>query len=164
MNLTIIAAISENNVIGNEGTIPWKIPEDMKRFKRLTMSCPIIMGRKTYESIPPEFRPLTGRKNIVLSTSLQNEDGIYVARTLEEALNFTEDKDSYVIGGKQIYETFMPMSNKLEITRVHVSCKGDAYFPEIYWSEWAEIKREGGVSSKSNIAYSFLTYIRRKVA
>jgi len=113
MNLTIIAAISKNNVIGKYGEIPWYIPEDIKRFKDITFNHPVIMGRKTYESLSEKFKPLPGRKNIVLSNTLNEQSGIYLARNIEQAIGFTDNKDSFIIGGGEIYKKFLPFSNTL---------------------------------------------------
>jgi len=156
MNLILIAAISENNVIGNQNDIPWKISEDMKRFKDLTLNHPVIMGRKTFESILKRLgKPLPNRKNIVMTNSQNEFQGIYIARTIDEAIKLTEGKDSYVIGGRQVYESFLPIVNILEITRVHRKIYGDTFFPEINFEEWNlmnEDKRD---------YYSFLTYSRK---
>ena len=159
MNLTIIAALSENSVIGIENRIPWRIREDMRRFKDLTTEHPVIMGRKTYESIPSKFRPLPERKNIVLSNSLESSDRIYIARDIQEALRLAEDKDTYVIGGRSIYELFLPIVNRMELTRVHRHFEGDVTFPEVDWSDWRLVKEERG-TSEEKIPYSFLTYLR----
>lgn len=155
MNLTIIAAISKNNVIGKYGEIPWYIPEDIKRFKDITFNHPVIMGRKTYESLSEKFKPLPGRKNIVLSNTLNEQSGIYLARNIEQAISFTDNKDSFIIGGGEIYKKFLPFSNKLEITRVNQNVFGDILFPEINFSEWDLINRE------DRGFYSFLTYLRK---
>ncbi|MEK6827161.1 MAG: dihydrofolate reductase [Nanoarchaeota archaeon] len=156
MNLTIIAAISENNVIGNQNNIPWEIPEDIKRFRNLTLNHPVIVGRKTFESIIKKLgKPLSKRKNIVLTNSLNEFQGIYTARTIKEALELTEDKDSYVIGGRQVYELFLPLVNCLEITRVHKNVEGDTFFPEVNWEGWDLINEH------KKADYSFLTYLRK---
>ena len=160
MKLTLIAAISENKVIGFKNKVPWDIPEDMKRFRELTINHPVIMGRKTYDSLPDKFRPLPDRKNIVLSTSLEPQEKIYIAGNMEEALKLTKGKDSSVIGGERVYQLFLPLIDQLEITRVYRDFEGDAFFPEINWDEWKLSEREEGVSKKQ-IHYSFLTYLRK---
>ena len=160
MNLTIIVAISENNIIGIKNKIPWHIKEDMLRFKELTLNHPVIMGRKTYESFPPKFRPLPERKNIVLSKTLNPKKGIYIARNIERALELTGGKDSYIIGGEKIYELFLPITDKIELTRIYNSYEGDIFFPKISWNEWKLIKEEKRISKKEKISYSFLTYIK----
>lgn len=159
--ITLIAAVSENGVIGNKGKVPWNIPGDMKRFKELTINHPVIMGRKTYESLPEKNRPLPLRKNIVLSKTLGNIAGIYVARDIDEAIRLTEKKNSYVIGGEQIYKLFLEVAGKMEITKIHMPFGGDAFFPEVDWNEWNFVNRIDGISKKNNIHYSFLSYERR---
>jgi dihydrofolate reductase len=159
MNLTIIASVSENNVIGNRGKIPWHISEDLKRFKKLTMGHPVIMGRRTYESLPEKSRPLPGRKNIVLSESIKKDIKIYLAKSVREALEFAKDQDPYIIGGEKIYELFLPIVGKMEITRVHKEFEGDSFFPDVDWDDW-ELIRERRMPSQ-NIPYSFQTYSRK---
>lgn len=157
-NLTLIVAVSENNVIGIGDKIPWRIKEDMLRFKNLTLNHSVIMGRKTYESIPEKFRPLPDRKNIIMSRTLGIQNGIYIARNVDEALNFAEKKDSYIIGGEEIYKMFLPLSNKIELTRVHKNYEGDVFFPEVNWDEWNLINDSGKLSTDKDTEYSFLTY------
>lgn len=158
MNLTIIAAASENNVIGMKGKIPWDIPKDKKRFRGLTKDHPVIMGRKTYESILESLgKPLPQRKNIILSNTLASEEGIYIAGNIEEALRLTDDRDSYVIGGGEIYELFLPFTDRIELTRIHRHFEGDAFFPEVKWNDWNLVYEEKNLS-ESGIPYSFLTY------
>jgi len=159
MNLTLIAAIAENNVIGIEDKIPWRIKEDMERFKQLTINHPVIMGRKTYESIPEKFRPLPERKNIVLSRTLKPTDGIYIAHSINDAIKIAECNDSYVMGGEQVYKSFMPWIDKMEITKVHANYNGDAFFPEINWKEWKLVNEEKKINDKG-LEFSFLTYDR----
>ena len=160
MDLTIIVAVSENNVIGINNKLPWNIKEDKERFKDLTEDHPVIMGRKTYESIPPKFRPLPQRKNIILSSTLASGEGIYIARNIEEALGLTDDNDSYVIGGKKVYESFLPRVSKIELTKIHKHFDGDTFFPEVDWKDWNLIYEEKNLSG-SGLPYSFLTYIRK---
>ena len=160
MKITLIAAISENNVIGKDGKLSWNIPEDLKRFRELTLEHPVIMGRKTYESIPAKFKPLKGRKNIVMSNSLNSQDGIYIARNIGEALALTENKDTYIIGGAEIYKLFLPIADELEITRIHRNYDGDAHFPEIEWNEWKLVRETEGFSEDEKIPYFFQTYSR----
>ena len=162
MSVTLIAAVSDNNVIGLKGGIPWHIPEDVRRFKGLTLNHPVIMGRKTYESLPEKFRPLPQRKNIVISNSLSSGDGIYVARNIDKALELAENVDSFVIGGEKVYRMFLPIAERLEITRVHRDFEGDRFFPEVdYEEEWDLFSEERGVSENKGIQYSFLTYLRK---
>lgn len=153
--IRIIAAVSENNVIGNNNDIPWHIPEDLKRFKDLTIGNAVIMGRKTYESIISRLgHPLKGRKNIVLSRNHDFKDmGVVIARTIDEALEKSNDNDiAYVIGGESVYREFITYSSLMNITRVHKKVEGDAFFPEIAWEQWVETSRE------DRDKYSFLIY------
>ena len=158
--ITLIAAISYDNVIGINGQVPWNIPEDMKRFKEKTLDPPVIMGRRTYESLPEKFSPLPQRKNIVLSSSLKPQNRIYIARNMQKVFELTEDLDSYVIGGREIYELFLPHANIMEITRVQGSFKGDTFFPSVKWKEWNLLEEEKKRSEDQKFSYSFLTYER----
>lgn len=166
--IVMIAAVSKNNVIGVEGKIPWRIKEDMDHFIRLTTPHPVIMGRVTYRSIPQKFSPLLGRQNVVLTsdTSFQ-ERGVYVARSLEDALDVLEERSVcsdgidyskiFIGGGQQVYEQAMSYATSLEITHVHQHVEGAEMrsFPEIKSSDWKEQKRE------DKQGYSFVTYVRR---
>lgn len=147
MEIILIAAISQNYVIGNNGQIPWRISEDMKRFKELTTGKTVVMGRKTYESIG---RALPKRKNIVVTKIELQQEGIIVAHSIDDALEQCSG-ETYIIGGQQIYEQTIERANKLEITHVYKTVEGDAYFPRIseLWQETARVNKEG---------YSFVTY------
>lgn len=159
MDLAIISAVSENDVIGYKGNLPWKIDEDMKRFKELTLGKPVIMGRKTYESIPEKFRPLPHRPNIVLTSQqdFQVPDRVDVVHSKEAAIEKAESYNNlaYIIGGESVYREFLPLANRIEITCVHKEVEGDAFFPKINWDDWEETKREDFEK------YSFLTYERK---
>jgi dihydrofolate reductase len=152
-NLIIIAAISENNVIGIEGKLPWKIPEDMKHFKLLTSGSTVLMGRKTFESIG---KPLKERENIVLT---QKDDykkpGILVAHTMEEALAIATRENIYVIGGQEVYREALPIANRMELTRIHKTYNGDATFPKVDYSQW-QLNNEFREKEFSFLSYSRL--------
>ncbi len=154
MTISIIAAIAENGVIGNGNALPWDIPEDMAHFKRVTMGKPVIMGRKTFESIG---RPLPERKNIVMTRS-GSIDGCSVAGSIEEALALAEGADeAMVIGGASVYEQFMPLARRIYLTKIDRDFKGDAFFPELDYNEWEEVSRiegKGGFPFK----YSFVIF------
>ena len=139
--LSIIVAKSRNNVIGSEGSLPWHIPEDLKKFKSITMGKPIIMGRSTFESIG---KALPGRKNIVMTRDKEYQaDGISVAHNLEEALILCEqDSEIMIIGGGEIYKLFFGMVNRLNLTNVEKYIDGDVFFPEIDLSKWKMIRKE----------------------
>lgn len=140
MIVSLIAAIGKNRVIGKDNSLPWKLPEDMKRFKELTIGKPVIMGRKTFESIG---RPLPNRKNIILTRDKNYEaEGCKVVHSVEEALKFANANEVMVIGGAQIYKEFLPVANKMYLTLIDEDFEGDAYFPEYNIYEWGEVKRQ----------------------
>jgi dihydrofolate reductase len=150
MKLSLVAAVAENGVIGVDGEMPWHYPEDLERFKETTMGYPVVMGRKTYESIERRLDgPLPGRTNIVLSRreSLDLPEGAVHARDVEEALDHAEaaldeeQKTVYVIGGASVYEAFIDRADELLITEIPEAPEGDTHFPEI-GSEWTEHDRE----------------------
>lgn len=152
-NVTIIAAASENNVIGRNGKIPWDIPEDLKRFKLLTSGHSVIMGRKTFESIG---RPLPRRRNIVLThEETFTAPGVEVFHSLEEALaTCAQAERIFIIGGGHIYNAALPLTDTIELTRVHKVVEGDVFFPVLAKDEWRL------VAEKPHKGYSFLTYER----
>lgn len=138
--ISIIVAVAENNVIGCHNKLIWHISEDLKRFKSLTISHPIIMGRKTYDSIG---RPLPGRQNIVITRNSQLKiEGCDVVGSLSEAMELTLGKEPFVIGGGEIYREALPLATRLYLTKVYQSPEGDTFFPEINPTEWREINRE----------------------
>ena len=139
--LSIIVAKSRNNVIGSEGNLPWHIPEDLKKFKSITMGKPMIMGRSTFESIG---KALPGRKNIVMTRDKEYQaEGISIAHTLEEALILCEQaKEIMVIGGGEIYKLFFGMVNRLYLTNIEKYIDGDVFFPEIDLSKWKMIRKK----------------------
>ena len=152
--IVIIVAIAEGNVIGMDNNIPWHISEDLKRFKSLTMGHTVIMGRKTFESLPESARPLPGRKNLVITSDRELcDDGIESFSALKYALmSQKEEEKVFIIGGARLYEEALPLAHTLEITKVEGNYDGDVFFPEINYDDWnlvEEIKNDG---------YSFLTY------
>ena len=158
MAITIIVAKSNNGIIGKDGDLPWRLPEDLKRFKRLTTGNIVVMGRKTYDSIG---RPLPNRKNIVISrNTLLKIDGVEVEYDLIDVLKRNQEENVYVIGGGQIYVDALPFTEKLEVTEVDVELVGDTSFPEIDSSQWKEIFREKRVDPESNLTYSFVSLER----
>ncbi len=151
--INIIVAVAENNVIGCHNKLIWHISEDLKRFKSLTIGHPIIMGRKTYESIG---RPLPGRLNVVITRSSDLViEGVSVVGSLAEAIELTKDSEPFIIGGGEIYAQSLPLADRLYITRVHQSPEGDTYFPELDPSEWRETLRE------EREGYTFIDYERK---
>ncbi|MBW2472126.1 MAG: type 3 dihydrofolate reductase, partial [Deltaproteobacteria bacterium] len=141
MRISLIVAMAENRVIGRDNQLPWRIPADLKHFKALTMGKPIIMGRKTYESIG---RPLPGRDNIVITgdTSYRAE-GCQVVHTLEEALRSAGGaEEAMIIGGATLYRQTLKDADRLYLTLVKAQPEGDTWFPKIEPQEWREIRRE----------------------
>jgi dihydrofolate reductase len=134
-NISIVVAMaSKSRIIGNNGELPWKLPSDLKRFKELTMGHPVIMGRKTWESIPDKFRPLSGRKNIVMTRdeSYKTEEAS-VVHNLDAALTEAgseENNEIFVIGGAEVYQQALPIADMLYITEVEYDGEGDVVFPE----------------------------------
>lgn len=161
--LSIIVAISDNNVIGKDNKLIWHLPEDLKRFREITTGHTIIMGRKTFESLG---RVLPNRKHIVLtrdkSYQVDNENVEIVndIERLEEYIN--PEEENFVIGGAIIYSQLMPKVDKMYITKIHEKFEGDAYFPVINEEEWKETERYQGIKDDKNIYdYEFITYVRK---
>jgi dihydrofolate reductase len=142
--ISFVVAMDRNRLIGTGDGLPWRLPDEMSRFKAITMGHPVLIGRKTYESIPPKFRPLEGRTNIVLTRQETYEaPGCLVVNTLEEALSaVSPDQELMVIGGAQIFEELMPIVDRLYLTEIDGEYMGDVYFPEFDGSEWRETGRE----------------------
>jgi dihydrofolate reductase len=140
--LTLIAAYADNRVIGDDGRIPWRIPEDFAHFKATTMGGTLVMGRTTYESIG---RPLPGRTTVVVTRNRDwAPDDVLVAHTLEEALDLAarQPGETFVVGGTQVYEQTLPLATHQVLTEVHQSPPGDAHYPEFDLDEWREVRRE----------------------
>ena len=166
MELTLLVAMAENRVIGNKGRIPWELKEDMRRFRRLTLGHAVIMGRVTYESILQTYgKPLDKRLNVVLTKQPNSPNGenVLTAKSLEEALQkakehpeYKNQTEVYILGGQRVYEQFMPLADKIELTKIHKPYEGDAFFPEIKAEEWKETRIEDYGS------YSFITLSRVK--
>ena len=158
--ISIIVAASTNNVIGVQGELPWKISDDLKRFKQLTMGKPIVMGRLTWESIG---RPLPGRQNIVITRQPgYSAEGCDVVASPAAALDTAGDAaEIMIIGGGQIYDLFLPKAGRLYVTRVHTDIEGDAYFPPVDTSSWELVDSEAFAASETNeFAFEFMTYER----
>ncbi|MBI5728924.1 MAG: dihydrofolate reductase [Candidatus Magasanikbacteria bacterium] len=154
MSLSLIAAVAENNCIGKGGALPWHMPEDLKHFKELTAGKPVLMGRKTWESLPPKFRPLPERTNIVITrqSGLSVPPGVETYSTIADTVIEHPDEEIMVIGGGQIYEQTIPLADTLYITEVHRAVDGDAFFPTIDRAIWKETARE------DHEEFSFVTY------
>lgn len=158
MKLGLIYARARNGVIGKDGALPWHLPEDMAHFKRLTMGCPVIMGRRTWDSIPARFRPLPGRTNIVVTRQAYwNAPGALRAASLDEAIALCAAQPrAWVIGGAQLYAQALALADTVEVTEIDTDFKGDAFAPEL-GAQWEETTRESH-ASENGLAFSFATY------
>jgi dihydrofolate reductase len=134
--ISIVVAYSRNHVIGRDGRLPWHLPGDMRRFRELTTGHAVVMGRRTFESLPDRFRPLPNRRNLVL-TSRRDYDlpGIETFQSLEAALA-AAGGDCFVIGGEQVFREALPVADRLYLTRVEAECEGDAFFPVLDEEAW----------------------------
>jgi dihydrofolate reductase len=160
--ISIIVAVSDDWGIGKDNELLWHISEDLKRFKRLTTGKTVIMGKKTWYSLPR--RPLPGRRNIVL-TDIPDEmiDGSETVYSIEEALNrCSKDEEAFVIGGGSIYRQFMPIADRLYITHVRMRTPADIYFPEIDLKIWEIVEQENFPAGETNvIPYTYVIYERK---
>ncbi len=162
MIISVIVAVAENNVIGKDNKLIWHLPEDLKYFKKLTMGCPIIMGRKTYESIG---RPLPGRLSIIVTRNKDfSAEGCVVVHTLQSAVEFAKNyNEIFIIGGAQLYSEAIHLADRIYYTKVHHSFEGDVYFPSIDKNLWVLSERiDMKADEKNKYDYSFLTYNRIK--
>ncbi len=141
--LTLLVAAAENNVIGRHGELPWRLPADLKRFKALTLGHPVVMGRKTFESIG---RPLPGRPNIVVTRQVgwAAPLGVTVCSNLPDALHAARalSDEVFIIGGGELYAQTLPLADRVQLTRVHTDVPGDAFFPALAPAQWREVWRE----------------------
>ena len=165
MSLALIWAQTSSGVIGRDGMLPWHVPEDMARFRELTRGHPVIMGRATWASLPPRFRPLPGRDNIVLTRTRGLEvAGALVAHGIEEALRLVEGRAAWVIGGGEVYAAFLPLAQRVEVTVVSLEVGGDTRAPALDAETWrrtgVDPARGWHVSSAGGTRYRFETYLR----
>ncbi|MCX6816080.1 MAG: type 3 dihydrofolate reductase [Candidatus Aenigmarchaeota archaeon] len=160
MIISIIVALGKNNVIGSDNKLPWRLKADMKKFVSLTTGKPVIMGRKTFESIG---RPLKNRTNIILTrTDYAVEDAVVVS-SIDEALKAAHGSEEVmIIGGASIYEQFLPLADRLYITYVDCNADGDAFFPDFNKDEWNQVSREEHkADSENTYDYTFVVLERR---
>lgn len=161
--LSIIVAIANNNVIGKDNKLIWHLPEDLKRFKKLTTGHTIIMGRKTFESLG---RILPNRKHVILcndaNLNIENEN-VEVLSDISMLDKYIEsEEENFVIGGATIYKLLLPKAQKLYITKLNENFEGDAFFPEIKEEEWKVVSKEQGIQNESNpYDYEYINYVRR---
>ena len=161
MSLNLIFARARNGVIGNKNTLPWHLPEDLAHFKQTTLGQPVVMGRKTWESLPPKFRPLPGRTNIVVTRQSDwFAEGAVVAHSIEEAIqHYPTDAQVWVIGGAEVYAQAMPLATRAVITEIHADFEGDAFAP-IFDTSWQETTRSTHVAA-NGLSYSLVTLTRK---
>lgn len=158
MKLHLILARARNGVIGNNNALPWHLPEDMAHFKRSTLGCPVIMGRKTWDSLPPKFRPLPGRLNVVVTRQTNwQADGAVVTHSLEAACAACPPHSTaWVIGGADLYAQALALASTAVVTEIDADFEGDAFAPD-FGHAWREVARESHLSS-TGLGYSFVTY------
>lgn len=161
--LSIIVAVAEKNVIGKDNKLIWHLPEDLKRFKKLTTGHTIIMGRKTFESLG---RILPNRKHVILCNDMEmniEDEKVEILEDISMLDKYIEsEEENFIIGGATIYKLLMPYAKRLYLTKIHEEFEGDVYFPSINEEEWQEIEREKGIEDENNIYdYEYITYVRK---
>ena len=161
MRIVIVVAATEAGVIGKNNALIWHLPDDLKRFKQLTLGKPIVMGRKTYDAIG---KPLPGRHNIVITRQIIEIAGCTVVHSLEQALRAAGDvEECCIIGGAEIYRQALPLTQRIELTRVQASLDGDAYFPSLDPYAWRQVFREEhAADERHEYAFTFLTLEREQ--
>lgn len=164
MKIALIAAMARNRVIGNNNSLPWHLPEDLQAFKRITLGKPVIMGRKTFDSIG---RPLPGRVNIVLSRQQGwQPEGVFVVADLDQAIARARAladpacEEIMVIGGEQIYRQALPFAQRLYLTQVDIEVAGDARFPDLDERHWRQVSAVKGFSEKTQISFEMVVLDR----
>lgn len=164
MDLRLIYARAANGTIGRGNAMPWHLPEDLAHFKQLTLGGTVVMGRKTWDSLPPRFRPLPGRANIVVTRQADwSADGALRAASLEDALGIAQAHGdvAWIIGGAQIYAQALPLADGVEVTEIQQDFDGDAFAP-VLGPEWHEVARSPLQHSAGNgLPFSFVSYRRR---
>lgn len=166
MRISLIAAMDKNSVIGKNNDLPWHLPDDMKYFMQNTMGRPVIMGRKNFDSIPPKYRPLPGRTNILLTRQKDfASEGILVAHDPNQALDLAaaeNPSEVFIIGGAEIYSLFLKQADFLYLTEIDAQVEGDTFFPPVNPEEWEEIKRVHHPSDDRH-AYSFDFVVYKRI-
>lgn len=163
MKLSLVAAVARGGVIGRGGALPWHLPEDMARFREITMGHPVVMGRRTWESLPDRFRPLPGRRNVVVTRNdAWAAEGAERAGSLAEALDLLGNAPSvFVIGGGELFAEALPAADELRLTEIDLEVAGDTLFPPWDRDAFEEVSRERHVSADGT-RYSFVTYLRTR--
>ena len=165
MRVSLVAAVARGGVIGRDNTIPWRIAEDARRFRAVTIGHPVVMGRRTWDSLPDRFRPLPGRRNVVVTRNgAWHGDGAERAGSLADALHLLEGAPQvFVIGGAELYAHALPLADELLLTEIDAEVEGDTFFPLWDRTAFEEASREQHVS-ETGIPFSFVTYLRRSAA
>jgi dihydrofolate reductase len=159
--ITLVAAVARDGAIGRDNALLWHIPEDMARFKAVTAGKPVVMGRKTWDSLPAKFRPLPGRRNLVVSRSVTALPGAEVFSTLDTALAACSEPEVCVIGGSEIYALALPLASKLALTEVDAAFPdADRHFPDWPREQFSEAAREPHTSA-NGLGFEFVDYLRR---
>jgi dihydrofolate reductase len=162
VRISLVAALARGGVIGRDNSIPWRIPEDVARFREVTTGHPVVMGRRTWDSIPARFRPLPGRRNIVVTRNGRwYGDGAERVGSLEEAVALAGDvPEVFVIGGAELYGAALPFADELLLTEIDAEFAGDTVFPEVDPAVFEEVEREPHVSG-NGMPFAFVRYVRR---
>jgi dihydrofolate reductase len=156
--ITLLAAVARNGVIGIDNRLPWHLPADLKHFKALTLGHTVIMGRKTWESLPAKFRPLPGRRNIVVTRDPSyRAEGAVVAQSLPAAIAAAGSDEAFVIGGAELYAAALPLADRLQLTEINAAFEGDTWFPAIDPDHWRETTREAH-RAEAGFGYAFVSY------
>jgi dihydrofolate reductase len=161
VKVSLVAAVARNGVIGRDGGIPWHLPEDIRRFKELTTGHAVVMGRRTWDSLPGRFRPLPGRRNVVVTRQRGwSADGAERAGSLEEALELVARAPHvFVIGGAGLYAAALPLADELLVTEIDADVEGDTFFPPFERSDFDQVARDAHVSD-DGLPFAFVTYAR----
>jgi dihydrofolate reductase len=163
VTVALVAAVARGGIIGRNGGIPWKLPEDVARFKKLTTGHAVVMGRKTWESLPERFRPLPDRRNVVVTRNPEwQSKGAERAASVEEALALLEGEEHvFVIGGAEIYAAALPYADELVLTEIDLDVDGDTFFPDWDATNFAEVAREEVVAADGT-QLSFTRHVRTR--
>jgi dihydrofolate reductase len=163
LRVSLLAAVARGGVIGRDGTLPWHLREDLARFRELTTGHAVVMGRRTWDSLPDRFRPLPGRRNVVVTRNPEwSADGAERAGSIEDALRLlAQERNVFVIGGGEIFERALPLADELLLTEIDLDVEGDAFFPEWERDAFVEAVRERHVADDGT-PFAFVTYRRRR--
>lgn len=163
MELAVIAAVGRNGAIGKDGQMPWELKADLAHFRRSTMGCPVVMGRRTWDSLPPRFKPLPGRRNLVVTRNRDwRAEGAEAAASLDDALARLADAPRvFVIGGGELYAQALPRADLLVLTEIDADFPADTYFPAWDRAAFEAVAREPHAAEAGGWPFAFVTYRRR---